>query len=156
MGALIIQISVAVIAIAVVVLVYYLVQTLKSAKSSMEQVNITLAAVQQQLEETGKESNILLRNTQLITEDVQHKLAATDKIFSSVQHIGEAVQEVSNSVKQVSATVTRSMHGVGNSVNKNQSKIQNVVELATSGYHLFNSLKTRKKQDHSLNKGDES
>lgn len=143
---LIIQISVAVIAVAVVVLVYFLVQTLKSAKSSMEQVNITLAAVQKQLVETGKETNILLRNTQSITADVQQKLAATDKIFTSVSQIGDAVQEVSYSVKQVSASVSRSMLGVGNTVVQNQSKLQEIVGIATKGYHLYSSFKSRKKR----------
>lgn len=147
MGGWIVQISVAVIALAVVVLVYYLVQTLKSARTSMEQVNSTLAAVQRQLEETVNETNRLLRNTQQITEDVQHKLAATDKIFSSVQQVGDAVHELSHSVKQVSASVSKSMIEAGEAVHRNKGTLQNAAEWATLGYQLIQSIRSRSQRN---------
>ncbi|WP_036720029.1 DUF948 domain-containing protein [Paenibacillus sp. JCM 10914] len=97
------QISIAVIAVAFVVLVFFLIKTLNAATQSLDRVNQTLQDVQKTVDELTYEIKQTIRNTNEITVDVQHKMKQIDPVMDTVKNLGEALSEVTYAVKQVSS-----------------------------------------------------
>ncbi|MGG3283653.1 DUF948 domain-containing protein [Paenibacillus solani] len=97
------QISVAIIALAFAVLVFFLIKTLKAATQSLEKVTSTLQEVQKTVDELTYELKQTIRNTNDITVDVQHKMKQIDPVMDTVKNLGEALSEVTYAVKQVSS-----------------------------------------------------
>jgi uncharacterized protein YoxC len=153
---MLIDVSVAVIAAAFVALTIYLIITLRSVNDSVQQVSKTLEKVQLQVDDVTRETVILMRSTNQITEDVHNKLKQVDALFESVSEVGEAVNQVTTSMKQVSATVTKSItHGVQSGVHKQQKRIDEVIHwtnVAVNLWQKFQSLKSNKTkgEDHNV------
>lgn len=99
------QISVAIIAVAFAVLVFFLIRTLKSAQASLENVSQTLQEVRTTIDELSYEVKQTVRHANDITADVQHKMKQIDPVMESVQNLGDVLNEVSAAAKQVSTTM---------------------------------------------------
>ncbi|MFD1775225.1 DUF948 domain-containing protein [Paenibacillus rhizophilus] len=102
---MIISLSVALVAVAFAVLVFFLIKTLNSAKDSLDKVSQTLQEVQKTVDELTYEVKTTVRHANDITADVQGKIGKIDPILDSVQNLGEVLSELTLSVKQVSVTV---------------------------------------------------
>ncbi|MFC4779555.1 DUF948 domain-containing protein [Paenibacillus sp. GCM10023252] len=94
------EISVAIIALAFVVLVYYLIQTLKSLKHSLDEVRSTMVEVKNEIADISVEVKGVVLKTNQMTSDVQTKLKSLDPLFGSVSDIGQVVHELTSTVKQ--------------------------------------------------------
>ena len=124
------QISVAVIAAAFAVLVFFLIKTLKAATVSLEQVNQTLQEVKKTIDELSYEVKQTIRNTNDITVDVQHKMKQIDPVMNTVKNLGEALSEVTYAVKEVSSgLVSRFRH---NRIEKKTSPASAAISSANS------------------------
>lgn len=99
------QISVAIIAVAFAILVFFLIKTLKAATVSLDKVTQTLQDVQKTIDELSYEVKQTIRNTNDITVDVQHKMKQIDPVMDTVRNLGEALSEVTYAVKEVSSGV---------------------------------------------------
>ena len=99
------QISVALIAVAFAVLVFFLIRTLKSAQGSLDNVSQTLQEVQKTIDELSYEVKQTVRHANDITVDVQHKMKKIDPVMESVENLGEVLNEVTAAAKQVSTTL---------------------------------------------------
>lgn len=99
------QISVAIIAVAFAVLVFFLIRTLKSAQASLDNVSQTLQEVRTTIDELSYEVKQTVRHANDITADVQHKMKQIDPVMESVQNLGDVLNEVSAAAKQVSTTM---------------------------------------------------
>ncbi|SDE07848.1 Uncharacterized protein YoxC, contains an MCP-like domain [Paenibacillus sp. UNCCL117] len=106
---MIIEISVAVVAIAFAALVVYLIRTLKSVTELLSQTNVTMKEIQGQIGGISVEATELLRHTNEVTVDVRNKLQSIDPVVYSVKNIGDAVQEVTDTVKEATAAVAGSI-----------------------------------------------
>lgn len=152
---MLIELSVAVIAAAFVALTIYLIITLRSVNDSVQHVSKTLEKVQLQVDEVTRETVIMMRTTNQITEDLHKKLKQVDALFESVGDVGEAVNQVTSSVKQVSATVTKSItHGVQNGVNKQQKRIDEVIQwtnVAANLWQKYQALKSNRTKGEDRN-----
>jgi uncharacterized protein YoxC len=104
------QISVAAIAIAFVVLVVYLIRTLKSLTVLIENTNQTLTRVEQQVGAVTSDTTELIQHAKEIVVDVQGKIKKMDSTFSSLKQSGEAAKEVTLSVRQVSSALAQFIH----------------------------------------------
>ncbi|WP_342480682.1 DUF948 domain-containing protein [Paenibacillus sp. FSL L8-0340] len=102
---MIIELSVALVAIAFTVLVFFLIKTLKSAKESLDKVSQTLQEVQKTVDELTYEVKTTVRHANDITADVQGKIQKIDPIMDSVKNLGDVMNELTLTVKQVSVTV---------------------------------------------------
>ena len=102
---LIIQLSVAVIALAFAALVFYLIKTLKSAKESLDKVSQTLQEVRKTIDELTYEVKTTVRNANDITADVQSKIQKIDPLVDTVKNLGDILNELTLTAKQVSVTV---------------------------------------------------
>ncbi|MDU4697408.1 MULTISPECIES: DUF948 domain-containing protein [Paenibacillus] len=99
------EISVAVAAAAFVVLVVYLIKTLRAAERSLQTTTDTLREVQKTIDELGTEVQHVVRQANDLTGDLQHKMKQIDPLMESVKHAGEVLSEVTLATKQVSAAV---------------------------------------------------
>lgn len=102
---MIIELSVALVALAFAVLVFFLIKTLKSAKESLDKVSQTLHEVQKTIDELTYEVKTTVRHANDITVDVQGKIQKIDPILDSVKNLGDVMNELTLTVKQVSVTV---------------------------------------------------
>lgn len=102
---MIIELSVALVAIAFAVLVFFLIRTLSSAKESLDNVSQTLKEVQKTIDELTYEVKTTVRHANDITADVQTQLHKVDPIMDSVKNLGEVMNELTLTAKQVSVTV---------------------------------------------------
>lgn len=102
---MIIELSVALVAIAFAVLVFFLIKTLKSAKGSLDKMSQTLQEVQKTMDELTYEVKTTVRHANEITADLQGKIQKIDPVIDSVKNLGDVLNEVTLTVKQVSVTV---------------------------------------------------
>jgi uncharacterized protein YoxC len=102
---MIIELSVALVAIAFAVLVFFLIKTLKSAKESLDKVSQTLQEVQKTIDELTYEVKTTVRHANDITVDVQGKIQKIDPIMDSVKNLGDVMNELTLTAKQISVTV---------------------------------------------------
>ncbi|WP_025677909.1 DUF948 domain-containing protein [Paenibacillus massiliensis] len=99
------EISVFIIALAFVVLVLYLVKTLKAAQGSLDRVSVTLEEVQKTVDELSYEVKQTIRHANGITADVEQKMKKIDPVITSVENLGEVLSELTSAAKQASATL---------------------------------------------------
>jgi uncharacterized protein YoxC len=102
---MVIQLSVAAIALAFVVLVVYLIMTLKSLSRLLENTNQTLTRVEQQVGAVTSDGTELIQHAKEIVVDVQDKITKLDSALASFKQSGDAAKEVTSSVRQVSSAV---------------------------------------------------
>lgn len=112
---MIIEISVAVIALAFVALVIFLIKVLQSAAKSLDNVSSTLVDVQKTIEELTYEVKQTIRNVNDITVDVEHKLKQVDPLMETVKNLGEILNDVTLSSKDLSLRVIEKVKHIGES-----------------------------------------
>ncbi|MEC0125939.1 DUF948 domain-containing protein [Paenibacillus pabuli] len=123
------QISVALIAVAFAVLVFFLIRTLKSAQGSLDNVSQTLQEVQKTIDELSYEVKQTVRHANDITVDVQHKMKQIDPVMESVHNLGEVLNEVTEAAKQVSSTLMAKFQTKRSSGEQNKrSEVAKVVQ----------------------------
>ncbi|WP_379131336.1 DUF948 domain-containing protein [Paenibacillus sp. sgz500958] len=101
---MIIELSVALVAVAFAILVFFLIKTLKSAKESLDKVSQTLQEVQKTIDELTYEVKTTVRHANDITLDVQGKIQKIDPIMDTVKNLGDVMSELTLSMKQVSVS----------------------------------------------------
>lgn len=128
------EISVACIAIAFIVLVIFVVKTLKAAEQSLHKTTETLQDVQKTIEELSSEVKQVVRQTSELTGDLQHKMKQIDPVLESVKNAGEVINEVTLAAKQVSTALVGRIKGRQKAVKayrlKSKQDVQKVEENA--------------------------
>lgn len=97
---MVIQISVAVAAIAFAGLAAYLILTLRKGMTTLAETNKTLAEVRSAVHGLTQEASGLIRNANQVTRDVKGKMQTIDPLFESAHDVGEVIQTVTESVKR--------------------------------------------------------
>lgn len=123
---MIIEISIAVIALAFVILVIYLVITLNSAHKTLKQVDRTLL-------EFHHEIRGLTQTTHKVAENVLQKAQSLDPIFNSLHEVG-AVAEKRAQNYRLSA------------LQEKTDSIEQIAELAVIGLNLWQTYKRGRKK----------
>lgn len=104
---MVVQISVAIIAVAFVILVIFLVNTLRSLTALLTKTSHTLTDIEIQFAAYSKDTGELLRHSKEIAADVRDKLNTIDTGFAAIKHTVDAAKEITSSVRQVSAAVAQ-------------------------------------------------
>jgi uncharacterized protein YoxC len=158
---LVIEISIAVMALTAVLSAIFLIRMLQSAGAVLKRLDQSISLLQRQVETAIEESVKLMQSANKLTADVSCKLKAADPLFASIRQAGESFREVSRSLRQVSAAVSQSVNGVQKAVHNHQNRLQEVVEWAASGLQLWQSRqacrqgKTGSKNESEQIRGDE-
>ncbi|NOU94953.1 DUF948 domain-containing protein [Paenibacillus sp. LMG 31456] len=106
---MVIEISVAIIAVAFVVLVAFLIVTLRSMSALLVQTHTTMQDLQHEVKGIAKEASDVLRHSNAVTVDILNKLHSLEPTFDSMKQVGEAVEGITSTVKQASVSVARTI-----------------------------------------------
>ena len=96
-------------AIAFVVLVVFLIQTLQSAKLSLDRAAKTLEEVQHTVELLSGDLQAITKNANHVTTELSEQMKKIEPVVDSVQHAGEALNEITLAAKQISVGLVNGM-----------------------------------------------
>jgi uncharacterized protein YoxC len=97
---MLIEFSVAAIAIAFIWLVIFLIGLLQKGMVTLGETNQTLAEVRNAVHDLTQESSKLIHTANQVTVDVKHKMRTVDPLLESAQDVGDVLHNITNSVKQ--------------------------------------------------------
>lgn len=149
---MIIEISVAIIAVAFVALVIYIIAFTKALKITLGQVNQTLVEVRKQLDEVGGEAKKTIEQTHEVSVDLKNKMAALNSVFSTVANIGDILEQKSFLFKReiISSSDEESLRVAVHASKTKEGpsarelfKVADILELAGMGIRLWQKLKKR-------------
>ncbi|WP_071460412.1 DUF948 domain-containing protein [Bacillus massilinigeriensis] len=134
---IILYLSVAVIAVAFLVLVIYLAKTLKSLQATLDSAAHNLSGLERQLDGVTKEMAQLLHKTNTLADDIQRKSESLNGVVNAVKDVGNSVQKFNQSIHSISAAVNQQ-------IDKNQDKISQVVQWSNVFLELKDKWKARR------------
>ncbi|GAA0332853.1 DUF948 domain-containing protein [Bacillus carboniphilus] len=129
---IILYLSIALIAVAFFILVIYVVKTLKSLQKTLDSVAHTLDGLEGQMRGVTSETTELLKKTNALAEDIQHKSENLNSVVVAVKDVGTSIQRFNRSIDGISDKVIHQ-------VETNQDKISQVVQWS----NVFLELKQR-------------
>ncbi len=138
---IILYLSVAVIAIAFLVLVIYLSRTLKSLQTTMDSVSNTLTGLETQMQGITTETTLLLHKTNALAEDIQHKSENLNTVVDAVKGVGGSIQRVNQTIDQITNRVQLA-------ASQNDEKITQVVQWGNVCIELVNKWKKHKAEQN--------
>lgn len=123
--------SIALIAIAFLILVIYVVQTLKTLQTTLQHVAKTVEEVEKQMHEIGKETAQLLHKTNALADDVHKKAESLQSVFDAVKQVGVTVQTFSDSISKTLTT--------------NEKKIAQAIQWGQTLIEIWTKWKEKRK-----------
>lgn len=143
---IILYLSVAVIAIAFLILVLYLAKTLKSLQSTLDSVSQTLSGLENQLQGVTQETAQLLHKTNTLAENIQKKTENLDSVFVAVKNVGTSIQGFNTTLQKVSAKAQ-------NKLDHNEDKIAQIIQWSSAIMELRDRWKTKNAYPEQANAG---
>ncbi len=134
----ILYISALIAAIAFGVLVIYLVQTLKSLRTTLDNVATTVDSLEKQLTGITRETERLLHNTNILTEDIQQKSIALNTVFDQVKEVGGSLGNLNDSLKNLSNQVV-------SGTERYSDEVEKVVEWSSAIMRIWQRWKVKQK-----------
>lgn len=107
---MIIELSIALIAVAFVVLVIYVIITLRHLSGLMVKTSHTMESVEKQIATFAEDTKDILHNTKEITKNLKEKLEALDSGFATIRETGEVANEFVSSIRKVSSSFQRAVN----------------------------------------------
>lgn len=135
---IILYLSVAIIAIAFAVLVYFVAQTLKSLKDTLSNTAKTLDSLEKQMNGLTTETTALLHKTNLLAEDIQGKSEALDTVFVQVKEVGTSLGKMNHSLKNITGKVT-------DEAERQSEQVTKVVQWGNAAMQIWQKWQVKKK-----------
>ena len=129
---IILYLSVALIAIAFLVLVIYLSKTLKSLQETLSSVSKTLIGLEKQLDGVTQETTELLQKTNALADDIQDKSQSLNSVVTAVKDVGSTVTKFNGTLKNLTDSFDIQ-------VEANKEKISQIVQWS----NVFLELKDK-------------
>lgn len=134
---IILYLSVALIAIAFLILVIFLSRTLRSLQITLDNVAKTLSGLEKQMEGITVETTELLHKTNALATDIQEKTKKLNTVVDAVQDVGTSIQRFNGSIQKVSENVSVQ-------VERNQEKVTQVIQWGNVLIDLWDKWKDKK------------
>ncbi|MEH7115309.1 DUF948 domain-containing protein [Neobacillus niacini] len=141
---IILYLSIALIAIAFLVLVIYLVRTLNSLQETLSSVSKTLIGVEKQLDGVTQETTALLQKTNALADDIQEKSKSLTSVVTAVKDVGSTVTKFNGTLKNLTDSFDIQ-------VEENKEKISQIVQWSNVFLELkdkWNAKKEAKKESN--------
>jgi len=106
---MLLQISAVIVAVSFVILTFYLIQTLKSLKGSLDEMTLAMGQMKNEAKEISEEVKEMIGNTNDIAVDMRMKLSKLDHAFGSVNDVGQAVHELTSAARQTASSLLASL-----------------------------------------------
>lgn len=139
---IILYLSVALIAIAFLVLVIYLSKTLKSLQVTLTNVSKTLTGLEKQLDGVTSETTLLLQKTNALADDIQQKSESLNSVVAAVKDVGTTVTRFNGTFKNISDSVEKQ-------VDENKEKISQIVQWSNVLLELKDNWQARRQAKNS-------
>jgi uncharacterized protein YoxC len=136
---IILYLSVALVAIAFLILVIFLTKTLKSLQITLDSVSKTLGGLENQLDGVTKETTVLLKKTNTLADDLQKKSDSLNSVVDAVKDVGVTIQKFNHSIQTVTSSVNQQ-------VEQNQDKISQILQWGNVFMELKDKWKSKKQQ----------
>jgi uncharacterized protein YoxC len=134
---IILYLSVALIAIAFMVLVIYLAKTLKTLQGTLSSVSTTLVGLEKQLDGVTKETTELLQKTNALADDIQEKSERLTSVVDSVKDVGTTVSKFNGTLKNLTSSFDIQ-------VEQNKEKVSQIVQWSNVLLELKDKWSERK------------
>jgi uncharacterized protein YoxC len=143
---MLLQISVCVVAVAFVFLVFYLIQTLKSLKHSLDEITSTMGQMKNEVTEISSDVKDVILNTNEVAIDMRMKLSTLNHLFGTVQDVGQVLHELSSSVKQSASSLIASVKPTETSAKTSplNGKLKAILQGATMTLEVWDKIKVKK------------
>lgn len=143
---MLLQISVCVVAVAFVFLVFYLIQTLKSLKHSLDEITSTMGQMKNEVTEISSDVKDVILNTNEVAIDMRMKLSTLNHLFGTVQDVGQVLHELSSSVKQSATSLIASVKPTETSAKTSplNGKLKAILQGATMTLEIWDKIKVKK------------
>jgi uncharacterized protein YoxC len=135
----ILYISALIVALAFAILVIYLIKTLKSATKTLENTSATVEALEKQLRGITTESELLLKKTNVLADDLQQKSESLNTVFGAAKELGESMKTLNQSVHQVSTKIS-------DQTSRNAETVSQAVQWGQAVLDFYTKFKQRKQQ----------
>ncbi len=133
----IIALSVALVAVAFLVLVIFLAKTLKSLQGTLASVSDTLKGVEKQLDGVTRETTLLLQKTNDLADDIKQKSASLNSVVDAVKGVGVTVSEFNGTLQNITTTVDRQ-------VEESKEKVSQIIQWGNVLWELKDKWQERK------------
>ncbi|MDA7027269.1 DUF948 domain-containing protein [Bacillus sp. CLL-7-23] len=137
---MILYLSVALIAVAFLILVIYISKTLNTVQTTLKHVASTLEGLEGQMKGITTETTELLHKTNRLAEDIQDKSLKLNTVVDAVQEVGTSIRQFNASIQQVSHTVT-------SVAEDNREKISQVVSWSNAALEIWNKWKRKRMKE---------
>lgn len=137
---MVIEISIAIVAVAFVVLVVYLIKVLKTLNETLQSVNETVGQIEEDLDAISKQSVSVLKQTEQLAVDLNQKSQHLDSLFASVKGIGDGVNQVSTSMVA--------------QAEQHRRQLGNLLAAVSFGLETWQKWKEMRRREKEMNKED--
>jgi len=143
---MLVQISAIIAAVAFVFLVFYLIQTLKSLKNSLDEITLTMGQMKNEVTQISSEVQDVILNTNEVAIDVRVKLSKLNHLFSSVYDVGQVIHELTSSVKQSATSLISAVkqRNLSQQTQPLSTKWKTILQGAAISYEMLQKMKTNK------------
>ena len=158
---MIIELCIAVIAIAFVILVIYLIITMKVVRITLVQLNHTLIEGRKQLTELAIETKRVIRHGDQISIDIDEKINAFTPLFKTIKNLGKILEDNTSSFenalsKKVHSVISsqkdifNSRRSLNENLNEKESItnsvkiLEDVLKVTAIGIRLWQNIKKRR------------
>ena len=136
---IILYLSVALIAIAFLVLVIYVAKTLTSLQETLSSVSKTLIGLEKQLDGVTQETTELLQKTNALADDIQEKSKSLGSIVTAVKDVGTTVNKFNGTLKNLTDSFEIQ-------VEENKEKVSQIVQWSNVFLELKDKWNAKKKE----------
>jgi uncharacterized protein YoxC len=136
---IILYLSVALIAIAFLVLVMYVAKTLTSLQETLSSVSKTLIGLEKQLDGVTQETTELLQKTNALADDIQEKSKSLNSVVSAVKDVGSTVNKFNGTLKNLTDSFDIQ-------VEENKEKVSQIVQWSNVFLELKDKWNAKKKE----------
>lgn len=142
---MVIEISIAIIALAFAAFVIYIIAVTKALRVTLEEVNQTLTEVRKQIGEIGIEA----KKTSL---DLNVKMGSLTSIFNAISNVGDYLEQRTKSLK-LEAKICALKHEAEASTLESEAedsktkvidKVANILDLASQSFRLWQDVHKRR------------
>jgi uncharacterized protein YoxC len=136
---IILYLSVALIAVAFLILVSSITKTLRSMKITLDRVSNTMEGLEGQMAGITSETTSLLHKTNELAEDIQQKSEKLNSVVYAVEDVGTTIKQFNESIRKVTTNLS-------SQVVKNQDKITQVLQWGSVIKDLRNKWMAKKER----------
>lgn len=151
---MIIEICIAIIALAFVALVITVVVLAKGFQQTLFEVNQTLAEVRKELDGLGGRTSKVIEHTNQVSYDIKRKLESLDPIFNALSNVGDYLEHKTFSLRKESLDSSHKESRLSDvdsemldeTASREPIRAGDVLELMDIGIRLWQKIKKRRKQ----------